>query len=144
MILDSEKRYANIKTDEARRARIRANLDRLIHGEFYLKCDGVRESLPSWRVRGRSFTAYDLFAKAGFNNISAGDKRILKKVRIYVESFEETTDDELNIKRKNWRYKVRFGNAVDCELEGVRFNVRDNFPEECGLDVEYEFGFKRF
>lgn len=50
-----------------------------IHGEFYLKCDGVRESLSSWRVRGRSFTAYDLFAKAGFNNISTGDKRILKR-----------------------------------------------------------------
>lgn len=113
-----------------------------IRGEFYLKRDGVSESLSSWRVRGRSFTAYDLFAKAGFNNISTGDERILKKVKIYVESFKETTDDELNITRKNWRYKVRFGNAVDCELEGESFKVNDNCPEECGLDAEYEFEFR--
>ena len=114
-----------------------------IRGEFYLKCGGVSESLSSWRVRGRSFTAYDLFDKAGFNNISTGDKRILKKVKIYVESFKETTDDELNITRKNWRYKVRFGNAVDCDLEGESFKVNDNCPEECDLDAEYEFEFRR-
>ena len=112
-----------------------------IHGEFYLKCDGVRESLSSWRVCGRSFTAYDLFAKAGFNNISTGDKRILKKVKIYVESFMDTIDDELNITRKNWRYKVRFGNVVDCELEGESFKVNDNCTEECVLDADYEFKF---
>lgn len=114
-----------------------------IRGEFYLKRDGVSESLSSWSVRGRSFTAYDLFAKAGFNNISTGDERILKKVRIYVESFKETTDDELNITRKNWRYKVRFGNVVDYELEGESFKVNDNCPEECVLDADYEFEFRR-
>lgn len=53
----------------------------------------------------------------------------------------DTIDDELNITRKNWRYKVRFGSAVDYELEGESFKVNDNCTEECVLDADYEFKF---
>lgn len=54
MILDTEKKYVNMKTDEARRAKIKANLDRL----NYAKGNGLLETAKKPLIQNEIYLIY--------------------------------------------------------------------------------------